>query len=75
MGEIWEIIPSQSGHHSWLAHAFPSLPAHVHIFAYTLSSEVHAGANANGDIHTNGGIGENCKKCVSEFNWVFPNPS
>lgn len=49
MGEIGEIIPPQSGHHSWLSQASPSILTHKHIFAYTHSSEFHVAANMHRD--------------------------
>lgn len=75
MKEIWEIIPSQSGHRSWLSQVFPSLTAHMHTFVHTHmpSSELHAGARRKSDTWK--GIDRNKKKCIGVFNQGFRNLS
>lgn len=45
MGEIWEIILSQSGHHSWLSQAaiYPSILTHEHTHTHT---NIHPALNS-----------------------------
>lgn len=78
MGEIWEIIPPQSGHHSWLSQASPSIPTHTHVGtharAHTASSELHVAAKMQRD--TGMGIEGERQKSVSVcLIGFFQNPS